>query len=140
MQQPSALGEAWKPLPSYSWSSVPRTVNGTGHTGPSEFCATAAGAIYLAHEQVQGGRLRVGRVPRVEEHVHPPEAFGEGEAYKHSQQSSKNFGMMQSGRRTGFVENREAARTYWCQQNPRQVREAAVLPNCLLSSVLQAAR
>ena len=26
---------------SYAWVALPRTVNGTGHTGPSEFCATS---------------------------------------------------------------------------------------------------
>ena len=29
------------PVPGYAGYQVTRTVNGTGHTGPSEFCATS---------------------------------------------------------------------------------------------------
>ena len=46
MMNPAAAGDgggdaaAWTATESYGDEEVPRTVNGTGHTGPSEFCAT----------------------------------------------------------------------------------------------------
>ena len=38
-----SLGEdnSWRSLGAAAVSALPRTVNGTGHTGPSEFCATS---------------------------------------------------------------------------------------------------